>query len=206
MKQFTTYLGSPYPLGATLYDNGVNFAIYSEHAKAIDLCLYDEDENEIARLPIKEVYHNSWHIFVVEAKAGQYYGYRVHGDYDPEKGLRFNPNKLLIDPYAKALSGSVKWHPSLFGYKAGDDSEGSSFSEEDSAPYVPKSIVINNHFDWENDKLLKIPYHDTVIYEAHVRGFSMLNPNIPENIRGTYSAVAHPFTIQYLKDLRHYSY
>ncbi len=201
MQEFTTYLGSPYPLGATLYDNGVNFAIYSEHAKAIDLCLYDENENEIARLPIKEVYHNSWHIFVVEAKAGQYYGYRVHGDYDPAKGLRFNPNKLLMDPYAKAFSSSVKWHDSLFGYQVGDDSEGSSFNEDDSAPYVPKSIVIDNHFDWEGDKLLKIPYHDTVMYEAHVRGFSVTNPNIPETLRGKYSAISHPFTINYLKDL-----
>ena len=198
---FTTYLGSPYPLGATAYENGVNFSIYSENAKGVDLCLFDDDGNQLACLPVQEVYHSVWHIFVADIKAGQHYGYRVHGDYEPNKGLRFNSNKLLIDPYAKALSAPIKWHNSLFGYKIGEDSEGSSFSEEDSAPFVPKSVVVDDKFDWENDELPKIPYHNTIIYEAHVRGFSLLHPDIPENIRGKYAAIAHPVTIQYLKDL-----
>lgn len=200
MKNISTYLGSPYPLGATVYEGGVNFSIYSENAKGVVLCLFDE-QGEETRIPVTEVYYSAWHIFVAGAKAGQSYGYRVYGDNTPEKGLRFNPNKLLLDPYAKALSGPFQWHNSMFGYKIGEDSEGNTCNEEDSAPHVPKSIVIEDHFEWSNDKFPKIPYHDTIIYEAHVKGFTKQHPGIPENICGTYAALAHPVTIQYLKDM-----
>ena len=201
MKNLTTYLGSPYPLGATLYPNGVNFSIYSENATGIDLCLFDEEGNETV-IAINERYHHSWHIFVVGLQAGQMYGYRVHGDYNPCEGHRFNPNKLLIDPYAKALSGTVQWHDSLFGYDVqNSDPEARSYSDTDSAPYIPKSIVVDTTFDWENDKAPKIAYHNSIIYEAHVKGFTITHPDIPEDIRGTYSGLAHPVTIQYLKDL-----
>jgi glycogen operon protein len=142
-----------------------------------------------------------WHAYLPGVQPGQLYGYRVYGPYEPQNGHRFNPNKLLIDPYAKALSGPVGWHPSIFGYQPGHPDEDLSFSEEDSAPYVPKSVVIDPSFNWEQDRAPKIPYHKTIIYEAHVKGLTRLHPDIPEEIRGTYAAIAHPVTIQYLKDL-----
>ena len=190
--KYTTYLGSPYPSGATLYPNGVNFSIYSENATAIELCLFDADGKKTATISIQERYHHSWHVFIVGLQAGQLYGYRVQGDYKPWEGARFNANKLLIDPYAKALSGTIQWHSSLFGYNIDDPHDGYSFSEEDSAPYIPKSVVIDPHFDWGDDKAPKVAYHKSVIYEAHVKGMTMQHPGIPENIRGTYSAMAHP--------------
>ena len=194
------YLGSPYPLGATLDENGVNFSIYSENATDVDLCLFDENGNETI-IKVKERYHHVWHVYVVGLKAGQQYGYRIHGEYNPGQGLRFNPNKLLIDPYAKALSGTILWHDSLYGYQIGNDEDETSFSEEDSAPYIPKSVVVDPCFDWGDDKFPKVAYHNTIIYEAHVKGLTMQMPGIPEDIRGTYAAVAHPVTIKYLKDL-----
>ncbi len=202
MQNITTYLGRTYPIGATLYPDGVNFSIYSENAKRVVLCLFDEEGNE-TQLPVKEVYHSIWHVFIKGIKAGQQYGYRMYGDYNPHKGLRFNPNKLLIDPYAKALAGSLQWHKSVFGYEMGEDDgdDGSSFNEEDSAPYVPKSVVVSNEFDWEDDKPLLTSYSDTIIYEAHVKGLTKLHPAIPEPIRGTFAAVSHPVMIEYLKDL-----
>lgn len=197
-----TSLGNPYPLGATLYEGGVNFSIFSEHATGIELCLFDEDGEERERIRFKERYHHVWHIFVSGINAGQYYGYRVYGEHNPAYGFRFNPNKLLIDPYAKALSGILQWHSSLFGHNINiNDSAALSFNEQDSASYIPKSVVIDSSFDWEQDKAPKTPYHKTIIYEAHVKGFTKLHPSIPEEIRGTYSALAHPVTIHYLKDL-----
>ncbi len=129
------------------------------------------------------------------------YGYRVYGPYEPHNGHRFNPAKLLSDPYAKAIAGDIKWNDALFGYEIGSEEQDLSFSETNSAPFIPKSIVIDSQFDWEGDKQPKIPYHDTIIYEAHVKGFTKLHPEIPEEIRGTYAALAHPVTINYLKDL-----
>jgi glycogen operon protein len=196
------YPGHPYPLGATYDGDGVNFALYAENATAVELCLFDSEEisNEI-RIPVVERSHQVYHVYVPGAKPGQMYGYRVHGPYEPQNGHRYNANKLLIDPYAKALSGTIKWHDSLFGYVLGHPDEDLSFSETDSAPYVPKSVVIDGSFDWEGDVAPKTAYHKTIIYETHVKGFTQLHPEIPEEIRGTYTALAHPVTIKYLQEL-----
>ncbi|HEX6916141.1 MAG TPA: glycogen debranching protein GlgX [Chitinophagaceae bacterium] len=201
--RITVYPGSPHPLGATWDGNGVNFAIYTENATGVDLCLFDAPggKTEIERIRIKEVTHQVWHAYLPGIKPGQLYGYRVYGPYEPENGHRFNPNKLLIDPYAKAIAGRVDWNDTLFGYEIGSPEEDLSFSDQDSAPYAPKCVVVDDRFNWEGDVQLKIPYYKTVIYETHVKGFTQLQPDIPEAIRGTYAAVAHPVTIRYLKEL-----
>jgi len=199
----TIYPGSPSPLGATWDGEGVNFALFSQFASGVELCLFDaaSDIEPTATIPIKERSHYVWHIYIPRLKAGQLYGYRVHGKYEPHNGFRFNPNKLLIDPYAKAIAGTIQWHDSLFGYKVDSPDQDLSFSEMDSAPYIPKSVVIDSSFDWENDRAPKIPYHNTIIYEAHVKGFTVLHPEIPEEIRGTYAALGHPVVIEYLQKL-----
>ena len=199
----STYPGNPYPLGATWDSEGVNFALFAENATAVDLCLFHskEDKREFERIRMVERTHHVWHIYLPQIKADQLYGFRVHGPYDPHNGHRFNPNKLLIDPYAKAISGTIRWHDSLFGYIVGHHAEDLSYSELDSAPYVPKSVVINPNFDWEGDKRMNIPFYQTIIYEAHVKGLTKLHPDVPENIRGTYAAIAHPSIINYLKNL-----
>jgi glycogen operon protein len=195
------YPGSPYPLGATWNGEGVNFALYADNATAVELCLFDSPKGqpETIKIKIKERTHHIWHVFLPDARPGQLYGYRVHGSYSPEEGHRYNPNKLLIDPYSKAISGTIDWDDSLFGYKVGEDDL--SMSDLDSAPFIPKSIVIDSGFDWENDRLPKIPYHKSIIYETHVKGFTKLHPDIPENIRGTYAGIAHPVCVAYLKKL-----
>ena len=199
----TQYPGYPFPLGANWDGQGVNFALYSENATAVELCLFNaEDENvESVKLRVKERTNHIWHIYLPGIGPGQLYGYRVYGPYEPQNGHRFNPNKLLIDPYAKAISGTIDWDNSLFGYEMGHPEEDQSFSDLDSAPFVPKSVVIDPRFDWEGDKLPRIAYHRSIIYETHVKGFTKLHPGIPEEIRGTYAAIAHPLTIQYLKEL-----
>ena len=197
------YPGSPFPLGATWDGQGVNFAIYAENATGVELCLFNsrEDQTESAKIRIEDRTHHVWHVYLPGLKPGQLYGYRVHGSYEPQYGHRFNPNKFLIDPYAKAISGSVRWHDSLFGYEIGHPDADLSFSEIDSAPFMPRALVIDPNFNWEEDKFPRIPYHKTIIYETHVKGFTKLHPEIPEKIRGTYSALAHPVVIKYLKDL-----
>lgn len=197
------YPGSPFPLGPACDANGVNFALYAENAEGVELCLFNDvnDKQESERIKLTERYHHVWHGYVPGLKPGQLYGYRAHGFYEPWNGLRFNPNKLLLDPYAKAFSGTVQWHDALFGYEVGHPDEDLSFSSTDSASFIPKSVVVDNNFDWENDKKPKIPYEKSVIYELHVKGFTRLHPEIPENIRGTYAALAHPVTIRYLKEL-----
>ena len=197
------YPGSPYPLGATLDATGVNFALFSENATAVELCLFNsiDDETEAVRIKVTERSHHIWHVFVPNLKAGQLYGYRVYGPYEPHNGHRFNPNKLLIDPYAKAISGVIEWHDALFAYELGNPQEDLSFSGSDSAPFVPKSVVVDSSYNWEGDTLPKVPYHKSIIYEAHVKGFTKLHPEIPEDIRGTYAGLAHPVTINYLKEL-----
>lgn len=196
------YPGVPYPLGATWDGEGVNFTLYAENAATVELCLFETRQRpEIARLKLTERSHHVWHGYVPEIEPGQLYGFRVHGIYDPENGHRFNPNKLLIDPYAKAIAGNIKWNDDVFGYQIGHPDEDLSFNENDSAPYVAKSVVIDHRFNWEGDKHLKLPYHKTVIYEAHVKGFTKLHPGIPEQMRGTYAGIAHPVTIGYLTKL-----
>ncbi|MFB9862218.1 glycogen debranching protein GlgX [Rufibacter immobilis] len=198
-----TYPGSPFPLGATWDGKGVNFALYARHAEKVELCLFSttEDDVETARIKMTERTHEVWHTYIPELEPGQLYGFRVHGPYEPENGHRFNHHKLLIDPYAKAIAGTINWHESLFGYQFGHEDEDLSFSEMDSAPYIPKSVVIDPNFDWEGDQSPKYAYYQSVIYEAHVKGFTQLHPDIPDEIRGTYAGIGHPATIQYLKDL-----
>ncbi len=199
----TVYTGTPYPLGATWDGKGVNFALYAENAEGVDLCLFDDEENplESVKIRIQERSHHVWHVYVPGLKPGQLYGYRVYGPYEPENGHRFNPHKLLIDPYAKAISGTIQWHNSLFGYIIGDEQADLSFSTEDSAPYIPKSVVVDSNFDWGDDTPPRIPYHRSIIYETHVKGFTQLHPDIPDEIKGTYAALCHPITIDYLKKL-----
>jgi isoamylase len=197
------YPGVPYPLGATWDGEGVNFALYAENATGVELCLFEGKHatRESERIKLKERSHHIWHCYLPEARPGQLYGYRVHGPYEPRQGHRFNANKLLIDPYAKAISGVIHWHDSLFGYELGHPDGDLSFSKTDSAPYIPKSVVVDQAFDWEGDTPLKIPYHKTIIYETHIKGFTFLHADIPEEIRGTYAAISHPVTIKYLKEL-----
>lgn len=195
--------GKPFPLGATWDGEGTNFALYSENATAVTLCLFDQayGQKEVAAIPMQERTDFVWHAYLPGVGPGQLYGYRVEGPFEPEKGHRFNKNKLLIDPYAKALSGTIQYHPSLFGYQFESPEEDLSFSEEDSAPHIAKSVVINSSYDWEGDKRPDIPFYKSVIYEAHVKGFTRLCPDIPEDLRGTYGGIAHPSTINYLKEL-----
>ncbi|HYH15470.1 MAG TPA: glycogen debranching protein GlgX, partial [Flavisolibacter sp.] len=142
-----------------------------------------------------------WHVYIPGIKPGQLYGYRVYGPYDPQNGFRFNPNKLLIDPYAKAISGTINWNDTLFGYEMGHPDEDQSFSDTDSAPYIPKAVVVDPTFDWGDDKHPHTPYHQSIIYETHVKGFTQIHPDIPEKIRGSYAAIGHPVTIKYLQSL-----
>jgi len=194
--------GGPFPLGANWDGKGVNFAIFAENATQVELCLFDtETSAESTRIIFFERSNHIWHVYIPGLRPGQLYGYRVHGPYDPQNGQRFNPNKLLIDPYAKAIAGTIRWHDSLFGYKVGDMQEDLSFSEEDNAACIPKCIVIDGRFDWKNDRAPKIPYHLSTIYEMHVKGFTKLNPAIPGHLRGTYSAIVHPASIEYFKSL-----
>ena len=199
----TVQPGSPFPLGATWNGQGVNFALYAENATGVDLCLFDskEQQNESARIKVDERTYHVWHIYIPGLKPGQLYGYRVYGRYEPEYGHRFNPNKFVIDPYAKAISDTVHWHDALFGYEVGHPDADLSFSGQDSVPFMPRCVVIDPTFDWEEDRAPKIPYHKAIIYELHVKGFTKLHPHIPENIRGTFSSLAHPMVINYLKDL-----
>lgn len=197
------YPGHPYPLGATWDKKGVNFALFAENATAVELCLFDseKDKKEKHRVKLTELTHQIWHGYIPDLKPGQLYGYRISGPYEPQNGHRYNANKLLIDPYAKAVAGIIEWDDSLFGYDLHHEEKDLSFSETDSAPFVPKSVVIDESFDWEGDKLPKTAYHHTIIYEAHVKGLTRQLDGIPENLRGTYAGVAHPETIKYLKAL-----
>lgn len=199
MRSASTYPGEPYPLGATYTGEGTNFAIFSEVAERIELCLFD-DAGEETRIALSERTGDVWHGFLPGIQAGQLYGYRVHGPYDPARGLRCNPNKLLVDPYAKALEGELVDHPATFAYQDASNPDGPR-SDADSAPYVPRSVVVNPYFDWGHDRLPRTPWHRTVIYEAHVRAMTALHPEVPKSDRGTYRGLCHPSVITYLKNL-----
>ena len=203
MTQVRTFLGQPYPLGATWMGNGVNFAIFSEHASGVELCLVDkiEDATEYVRIPIKECTDHVWHVFLPDARPGQLYGFRVSGPYEPERGLRFNSSKLLLDPYAKAIVGAVSWADEMFGYVIGGEKEDLTQDLRDDARGVPKSLVIDSGFDWQNDRRPAIPLHESVIYEVHVKGFSKLWRDLPEQLRGTYAGLGSPPAIDYFKKL-----
>jgi isoamylase len=189
--------GDPYPLGATFDGAGTNFALFSEAAQRVKLCLFNEDGTE-ERIELREVDGFVWHGYLPGISPGQRYGYRVYGPYDPANGHRCNPAKLLLDPYAKAIDGDIDWDESLFSYRFADANE---FNGDDSAAHMPKSVVISPFFDWGADRPPHTPYHETVIYEAHVKGLTKLNTRIPEEQRGTYAGLAHPATIDYLKKL-----
>ena len=188
--------GDSYPLGATWDGDGVNFAVFSEHGERVDLCLFDEDGGE-TRFGLEEARAFVWNGYVPDIGPGQRYGFRVHGPYAPEQGHRFNPNKLLLDPHARAIDGDVDWGPEAFGYQLGSDDL--TFSDGDDAAQIPKCVVIDPAFDWGSDRRLNTPWHETVIYETHVRGFTQAHPGVPPEIRGTYAGLAHPSAIEHLQ-------
>ncbi len=190
--------GNPHPLGATYDGSGTNFAIFSEVAEAVELCLFDERGLE-TRVRLREVDAFVWHGYLPNVGPGQRYGYRVIGPYDPTQGERCNPHKLLLDPYSKAVEGEVKWGPAVFAYRFNDRSKRNN---ADSAKLMPKSVVISPYFDWDNDRPPRTPYNESLIYEAHVKGLTIEHPAIPEEIRGTYAAIAHPAIIEHLTKLR----
>jgi isoamylase len=193
--------GSAYPLGATFDGSGTNFAIFSEVAEKVELCLFDVDARgriSETKVELSEVDAYVWHAYLPSVQPGQRYGYRVHGPWNPTKGLRCNPHKLLLDPYAKATTGEIDWDQALFGYDFGDPD---SRNDDDSGPHMTYGVVINPFFDWEGDRRPAIPYNQTVIYEAHVKGLTYLHPDVPEDMRGTYAALAHPSVVAHLTKL-----
>jgi isoamylase len=201
-QQLRVWPGQPYPQGATWDGEGVNFSIFSEHATAVELCLYGSDGvTESHRISLSNRTDLIWHAYLPDVRPGQRYGYRVSGPYVPHEGHRFNANKLLIDPYAKALTGDVVWDDSVYGYRIGEEAQDLSFDERDSAPCVPKGIVIDPAFTWGDDRKPDTPWNRTVIYEAHVRGLTMLHPAIPPEIRGTYAALAFDPVVEHLLSL-----
>jgi len=194
--------GAPYPLGATWDGSGVNFAIFSEHARRVQLCLFEtaDDERERVCVPLTERTDRVWHAYLPDARPGQLYGYRVDGPWDPPGGHRFNPAKILLDPYAKVIGRRIRWHPSLFGYAPGTDGDGPP-DLVDSAPYAPLAAVLDPAFTWGTDRRPRTPWHQTVIYELHVKGFTALNTRIPPELRGRYLGLASEPAIRYLTDL-----
>ncbi|EFI34882.1 glycogen debranching enzyme GlgX [Desulfonatronospira thiodismutans ASO3-1] len=190
--------GTPYPLGATYDGSGTNFSLFSGIAEKVELCLFDADGQE-TRVELPEVTGHCWHGYLPEIEPCQHYGFRVHGPWQPEEGHRCNPAKLLLDPYAKAVDGQIKWDEALFPYNLQDGPE--SRNDKDSASFMPRSVVHQPDFDWGGDRLLGRPWHETVIYETHVKGFSMRHPEIPENIRGTYAGLGHPVAVEHLQKL-----
>ena len=194
--------GDPYPLGATWDGEGVNFALFSQDAERVDLCLFDpRGRRETARIPFRWQTDQVWHCYLPQARPGMLYGYRVYGPYDPESGHRFNPNKLVLDPYAKYLVGSLRWSDAVFGYRIKSPYEDRSFDRRDSAPAMPKCQVIDPAFTWGDDRPLRTPWHDTVIYELHVKGFTIKHPEVPAPLRGTYAGLATAPVINHLKRL-----
>jgi len=194
--------GSPYPLGATFDGLGVNFAVFSANAERIDLCLFDPSgRKELARYPLPECTDEVWHGYLPHARPGQLYGFRAHGPYAPEQGHRFNPNKLLLDPYARRLAGQLRWTDALHGYHVGSPRGDLSFDRRDSAPAMPKSVVTADAFDWDGDRRPNTPWSETVIYEAHVKGLTALLEEVGPKDRGTFASLSHPKVIAHLKRL-----
>jgi len=195
--------GQSYPLGATWDGEGVNFALFSEDATGVDLCLFEhgDDAKERVRIPLRERNDQVWHCYLPDVRPGQLYGYRVHGPYDPKRGLRFNPAKLLIDPYAKAVSGPIKWSDALFAYKVGGRREDLEPVTKDSAAGLPKSVVVDNAFTWGNDRPPRTAWNRTVIYECHVKGMTVMHPDVDERWRGTYLGLASDAMVDYFSSL-----
>jgi glycogen operon protein len=197
------WLGQPYPLGAAWDGSGVNFALFSQHATHVELCLFDgpEGSRETARIRLPEQTDHVWHAYLPGIRPGQLYGYRVHGPYEPRDGHRFNPAKLLLDPYAKAIAGTVQWSDALFGYTLGSQEADLSYDERDSAPGTPKCVVVDTTFEWGNDAHPRTPWHQTLIYELHVKGFTARHPDVPSQLRGTYAGLMCPEILDYLHSL-----
>ena len=193
--------GHPFPLGATWDGIGTNFALFSAHATKVDLCLFSEDGRETERLELPEYTDSVWHGYLHDLRPGTIYGYRVHGPYEPQAGHRFNPNKLLLDPYALAHVGSLTWRPEVFGYEIGSPLGDLSFDTRDSAPFVPKCRVTETGFSWSGPRKPLVPWDRTVFYEAHVRGFTMRHPGVPQHLRGTFAGMAEPVVIDHLRSL-----
>jgi glycogen operon protein len=194
--------GSPFPLGATWDGRGVNFALFSAHASQVDLCLFDpQGRRQIRRIPLPCRTEDLWHGYVPDIRPGQLYGYRVHGPYDPNNGHRFNPHKLLIDPYARLLSGPVRWHDAVFGYRLGAHRGDLTPDRRDSAAMMPKAIVEDPSYHWGEDRPPQRPWTETIIYEAHVKGLTQLHPDMPAMMRGTYAGLGHPAVIEHLVKL-----
>nr|WP_276510347.1 glycogen debranching protein GlgX [Longimicrobium terrae] len=191
------------PLGATWDGEGVNFALFSETATGVEVCLYDigDPTHETARVRLREVTAHVWHGYIPGLKPGQLYGFRVDGAYDPSNGLRFNATKLVLDPYAKAVAGKVDWDHPVFAYALGGEEGDLARDDRDSAQGMPKGVVIDDQYDWEGDRPLRTPWHRTVIYEAHVKGLTMRHPDVPEELRGTYAGLAHPSIVKHLQEL-----
>ena len=195
--------GRPYPLGATWDGTGVNFALFSQCATGVELCLFREEGDAIEsdKVIMTERTDQVWHCYLPDARPGQYYGYRVHGPYDPANGMRFNPAKLLIDPYAKAITGAIKWSNDLFAYDVGSPKEDLTPDPDNSAGGVPKSVVIDSSFVWGDDRPLNVPYQRTIIYECHVKGMTMRHPDVPPELRGTYLGLASDPMLEYFQTL-----
>jgi isoamylase len=200
-SDFRVWPGRPGPMGATWDGSGTNFALFSAHAERVELCLFDGGgKTEIARIRLPEYTHEIWHGYLPDVRPGQLYGYRVYGPYEPEAGHRFNHHKLLVDPYAKALVGALEWDDVLFGYRVGDDAKDLSFDDRDSAPFVPKCRVVDSAFTWGRRPDQR-PWHETVIYELHVKGFTMRHPEVGDAMRGTFAGLAAAPVVTYLRDL-----
>ena len=198
----TVLPGRPFPQGATWDGTGTNFALFSENAKRVELCLFDQpDAEEGQRIELVEQTVHVWHAFLPGVAPGQIYGYRVYGPYEPEHGLRFNPYKLLIDPYAKALTGKVDWNAQIFPYPLGNGDDDLTIEESDSARGMPKCVIVNPYFDWDTDRPPKIPLGESIIYEVHVKGFTQCHPGVPRELRGTYAGMASRPAVEYLKKL-----
>jgi glycogen operon protein len=194
--------GGPYPLGANWDGKGVNFALFSAHAEKVELCLFDRSgHQEEARIVLPEYTDEVWHGYLPEVRPGQLYGYRVYGPYEPNSGHRFNPNKLLLDPYARAIQGQFRWNDILFGYRVGSVREDLAFDRRDSARYMPKCRIVESAFTWGDDRRPQTPWEGTVVYEMHVRGFTKSHPQVPEAHRGTFAALSSPAVIDYLVNL-----
>src|SRR5690349_24241913 len=195
--------GQPQPLGATWDGLGVNFALFSAHATKVELCLFDaRGEQEIERIPLPEYTDEVWHGYLPDARPGTVYGYRVHGPYEPDQGHRFNPNKLVLDPYARAHIGELRWDPAVFGYTVGAENADLAFDPRDSAPYMPKCVVFDPDFNWKREKVWRsVPWEKTIVYETHVKGYTKLHPKVPENQRGTYCGMAAKEVIDYIRSL-----
>ena len=202
MTSINIWPGKPYPLGATWDGAGVNFALFSENATAVELCLFGgPDDDQETRIAMPEYTDYVWHGYFPEVRPGQRYGYRVHGPYEPHEGLRFNPNKLLLDPNGKAITGELQWNEAIFGYTLNHEEGDLSFDERDSAPYMPKAVVIDTAFSWEDDRPLRTPWYKTLIYETHVKSLTAQHPAVPPEMRGTYTGLTHPAVIDHLHSL-----